>query len=198
MVTGGAALPCHGSAAPCRAGAPPEHPSLSCPSPAAVQFCQMTQFAPIMMENFSERQTWGGRRTAAAAMRMTHNPLLLPAGSHADRCQTAHHSPRPPPTTSPPLPSADMNVYDIRKECEGALCYSEFEVLDRYLNQVGRAAACHGVLAALLRAGVGAGQGFERGAHAMLRSAMPDTQPHPSFYLPCAAQRAQGAGRGRP
>jgi carboxypeptidase C (cathepsin A) len=47
----------------------------------AVQFCQMTQFAPIMMENFQ------------------------------------------------------MNVYDIRKECEGALCYSEFEVLDRYLNQ---------------------------------------------------------------
>jgi len=29
-----------------------------------------------------------------------------------------------------------MNVYDIRKTCEGALCYSEFEVLDRYLNQV--------------------------------------------------------------
>jgi carboxypeptidase C (cathepsin A) len=28
-----------------------------------------------------------------------------------------------------------MNVYDIRKECEGALCYSEFEVLDEYLNQ---------------------------------------------------------------
>ena len=32
---------------------------------------------------------------------------------------------------------ADMNVYDIRKTCDGALCYSEFEVLDRYLNQVG-------------------------------------------------------------
>lgn len=48
----------------------------------AVQWCQMSQFAPIMLVN-------GG-----------------------------------------------MNVYDIRKECEGPLCYREFEVLDKYLNQV--------------------------------------------------------------
>jgi len=27
-----------------------------------------------------------------------------------------------------------INVYDIRKECEGALCYSEFEILDDFLN----------------------------------------------------------------
>ncbi|EFN52050.1 hypothetical protein CHLNCDRAFT_32614 [Chlorella variabilis] len=47
----------------------------------AVQWCQMSQFAPIMLVN-------GG-----------------------------------------------MNVYDIRKECEGPLCYREFEVLDKYLNQ---------------------------------------------------------------
>lgn len=47
----------------------------------AVQFCQMTQFAPVMLEN------------------------------------------------------SDMNVYDIRKQCEGPLCYSKFEILDRYLNQ---------------------------------------------------------------
>ncbi|KAI3426072.1 hypothetical protein D9Q98_008040 [Chlorella vulgaris] len=47
----------------------------------AVQFCQMTQFVPVMIVN------------------------------------------------------ADMNVYDIRKQCEGPLCYREFEVLDRYLNQ---------------------------------------------------------------
>lgn len=29
-----------------------------------------------------------------------------------------------------------MNVYDIRKQCEGPLCYRQFEVLDRFLNQV--------------------------------------------------------------
>ncbi|KAL4436655.1 hypothetical protein ABPG75_003794 [Micractinium tetrahymenae] len=29
----------------------------------------------------------------------------------------------------------DMNVYDIRKKCEGPLCYREFEILDDFLNQ---------------------------------------------------------------
>lgn len=60
---------------------PREHPSLSVPRllPSA-QFCQMTQFAPIMMENFSERQIiWGGRRTAAAAMRRRHGCSCLQA-----------------------------------------------------------------------------------------------------------------------
>lgn len=28
-----------------------------------------------------------------------------------------------------------MNVYDIRKQCEGPLCYREFEILDEFLNQ---------------------------------------------------------------
>lgn len=36
-----------------------------------------------------------------------------------------------------PLMAANpgMNVYDIRKPCKGPLCYTEFEVLDDYLNR---------------------------------------------------------------
>lgn len=28
----------------------------------------------------------------------------------------------------------DLNVYDVRKKCEGPLCYKEFDVMDTYLN----------------------------------------------------------------
>lgn len=40
-----------------------------------------------------------------------------------------------PSHTTPSHPRPGMNVYDIRKQCEGPLCYREFEILDEFLNQ---------------------------------------------------------------
>ena len=34
-----------------------------------------------------------------------------------------------------------MNVYDVRRKCEGPLCYRRFEVLDDYLNRPSTRAA---------------------------------------------------------
>lgn len=33
------------------------------------------------------------------------------------------------------MAAGNINVYDIRKECKGALCYEEFQILDKFLNQ---------------------------------------------------------------
>lgn len=31
--------------------------------------------------------------------------------------------------------AGNVNVYDVRKQCKGPLCYDKFDVMDGYLNQ---------------------------------------------------------------
>jgi hypothetical protein len=63
---------------------------------------------------------WAARRLPPRRLRCCIAPAASDAGCRA----------RPPP--APQNPS--INVYDIRKQCEGPLCYSQFGLLDDFIN----------------------------------------------------------------
>jgi hypothetical protein len=98
----------------------------------AVEFCQATQFGPVMAANPGEARRRDG---VAAPPDLFFHFLRACVG-----CLPRGH-PRIPPTACPPPlplpappPSLGINVYDYRKQCIAPLCY-DFSLMDRYLAQ---------------------------------------------------------------